>query len=129
MVNILVIFFLDRPMFSQSFKRSGRELFIDVTEHRFMLKHYQKSHYHRLSFIPKTGIAFPKTGFLFLFYCTVYVFLKVHVGEKLALLTGTLKVFTRGTSRPTSIPLLVWPQTGIFYGLLIVAINLVKVNN
>jgi len=41
-----------------SFKRSRRELSIDVAEHRSMLKIYQNTHYPRFSFIPKTGICF-----------------------------------------------------------------------
>jgi len=31
-----------------------------------MLKNYQNTHYPRLGLVPKTGIAFPKTGVLFL---------------------------------------------------------------
>ena len=48
-----------------SFKRSRRELAIDVTAHWSKLKNYQNTHYPRCSFIPKTGVAFPKTGVLF----------------------------------------------------------------
>ena len=51
-----------------SFKRSQRELLIDEAEHRSMLKNNQNTLYPRLSFIPKAGIAFPKTGFLFLLW-------------------------------------------------------------
>ena len=49
-----------------SFKRSRRELSIDVAKHRSMLRKYRNTHYPRFSFIPKTGIAFPKTGVSFL---------------------------------------------------------------
>jgi len=45
-----------------SFTRSRRELSIDVVERRSMLKRYQNTHYPRFSFMPTTGIAFPKTG-------------------------------------------------------------------
>ena len=45
-------------------KRSRQALSIDVAEHRSMLKDYQITHYPRFSFIPKTGIAFPKTGMM-----------------------------------------------------------------
>jgi len=50
-----------------SFKRSQRELSIDVAEHRSMLKNYRNTHYPRFSVISKTGMAFPGTGFCF--YC------------------------------------------------------------
>jgi len=48
-----------------SFKRSWRERSIDVAEHRTVSKSYRNTHYPRFSFIPKTGIAFPKTGWCF----------------------------------------------------------------
>jgi len=48
-----------------SFKRSQRELSIDVAELRPVLKNYQYTHYPRFSFTLKTGIAHPKTGVLF----------------------------------------------------------------
>ena len=49
-----------------SFKRSRRELSIDVAEHRSILKNSQYTHNPRFSFIPKTGIAFPENrGFVF----------------------------------------------------------------
>jgi len=47
-------------------KRSRREFSINVPENRSMLKNYQNTHYSSFSFIPKTGIAFPITGVLFL---------------------------------------------------------------
>jgi len=43
-------------------KSSRRDLLSDVTEHRSTLKNNQYTYYPRLSFTPKTGIAFPKTG-------------------------------------------------------------------
>jgi len=49
------------------FKRSRRGLSIDVAEHSSMLKKYQNTNYLRFSFIPKTGVAFPKTVFLLCF--------------------------------------------------------------
>jgi len=45
-----------------SFKRSRRELSIDMAEHRPMLKNYQNAYYLRFSFIPKTDMLFPKRG-------------------------------------------------------------------
>jgi len=48
------------------FKRFRRGLSIDVAEHRSILKNYQNTYNPRFSFTPKTGIAFPKTGVLFL---------------------------------------------------------------
>jgi len=62
-VRILVIF-QDRS--TPSFKRSRRELSIDVAGHRSMLKNYENTHYPHFTFMPKTGIALPKTGVLFL---------------------------------------------------------------
>jgi len=50
------------------FKRSWRELYIDVAEHMSIFKNNQNTHYPRFSYIPKTGIAFPKTGFSFLLW-------------------------------------------------------------
>ena len=50
-----------------SFERSRRELPIDVAEPRSPLKNYPNTYYPRLSLIPKTGMAFPKTGGCF--YC------------------------------------------------------------
>jgi len=50
-----------------AFERSRRELSIDVAELRSMLKNYKNTHFLRLSFTPKTGIAlFLKTGVWFL---------------------------------------------------------------
>ena len=53
-----------------SFKRSQRDLSIDVAEHRSTSTNYQNTHCPRFSFIPKTGIASPKTGVCF--YCEVF---------------------------------------------------------
>ena len=53
-----------------SFKRSRRDLSIDVAEHRSVLKKYQNTFYPRFSFIPKTGIEHsPKRRFYS--YCDV----------------------------------------------------------
>jgi len=49
------------------FKRSRRELSIDVAEHRSILKNNQNT-YLRFGFTPKTDKAFPKTRALFLLY-------------------------------------------------------------
>jgi len=48
-----------------SFKRSQRELSIDVAQHRSILKNKQNTNYPRFSFLPKTGLAFLKTGVCF----------------------------------------------------------------
>jgi len=55
-----------------SFKRSRRELSIDVTEHRSTLKNYQNTHYPRFSVIP-TDIASPKTGDCFRCVHLIYI--------------------------------------------------------
>jgi len=58
------IFVLKRDLCSAiSFKRSRRELFIDVAEHRSTLKNYISTHYPRFSFMP-TGIASIKWEFV-----------------------------------------------------------------
>ena len=49
---------------------SRRRRFIDVAEHRSMLKNYQNTLNLRFSFMPKTGVAFPKMGFCFYCNCT-----------------------------------------------------------
>jgi len=64
--NVFWLFFMIGICSAISFKRSRRELPIDVAEHRSTLKNNQIMHYPRFSFIPKTGIAFPKTEGLFL---------------------------------------------------------------
>jgi len=45
---------------------SRRDLLNDMAEHRSILKINENTHYPRFCFTPKTGIAFPKTGVLFL---------------------------------------------------------------
>ena len=45
---------------------SLRDLSNDMAEHRPVLKNNQNTYYHRFSFTPKTGVAFPQTG-VFLF--------------------------------------------------------------
>jgi len=60
-----------------SFKRSRRELSIDVAEHRSMLKNHQNTHYTRFSFIPKTVIAPHNDGFVF----TIVIFLALNDGS------------------------------------------------
>ena len=55
-----------------SMESSRRDLMNDMAEHRSILKNNQITYYHRFSFTPKTGIAFPKTsvftvlGFIFI---------------------------------------------------------------
>jgi len=46
-----------------SFKRSRWELSIDVAKHMSTLKNYWNTHYPHFSFVPKIGVAFPKTFF------------------------------------------------------------------
>jgi len=66
-LRVLVIFQNRHIMCSAiSFKRSRRELSIDVAEPRSTLKTYPNTHYPRFNFITKTGIAFPKTRVLFI---------------------------------------------------------------
>jgi len=48
---------------------SRQDLLNDVAEHRSILKNNQNTYYPRFSFTPNIGIAFPKTGFLFLLCC------------------------------------------------------------
>jgi len=57
------LFFMIDLCSAISFKRSRRELSIDVDEHKSMMKDYQNTLYTRFRFIPETGIAFHKTGF------------------------------------------------------------------
>jgi len=49
---------------------SRRDLFNDVAEHRAILKNNRNTYYPRFDFIPKTGIAFPEMGVLFLLWAT-----------------------------------------------------------
>ena len=49
-------------------KSSRRDLLNDVAEYRSILKNYRSMHHPRFGFTPKTGVAFPKTGFLFLLW-------------------------------------------------------------
>jgi len=49
-----------------SFKRSRRDLSVDVSEDRSILKNNQNTYYPRFSVIPNTGIRLPETGVLFL---------------------------------------------------------------
>ena len=45
---------------------SRRDLFNDMAQHTSTLKNNQNTYYFRFRFTPKTGIASPKTGVLFL---------------------------------------------------------------
>ena len=44
---------------------SRRDLLNDMAEHRPILKNNQNTYHPRFAFTPKTGIAFPKRGFVF----------------------------------------------------------------
>jgi len=46
---------------------SRQDLLNDMAEHKPILKNNQNTYHPRFGFIPKTVIAFPKTGFCF--YC------------------------------------------------------------
>ena len=48
---------------------SRQDLFNDMAEHSPILKNNQNTCQPRFGFIPKTGIAFPETGFCF--YCVL----------------------------------------------------------
>ena len=63
--HVVWLFFKKGLCSAISFKRSRRELPIDVDEHGSILKNHQNTYYPRFSVTPKTGIAFPKTGVLF----------------------------------------------------------------
>ena len=51
-----------RVCLATCFKRSGRELSIDMAEHQSIFKNYHNGYHPRLGFTPKKGIAFHKTG-------------------------------------------------------------------
>jgi len=44
---------------------SRRDLSNDMAKHRFIVKNNENTYHPRFGFKPKTGIAFPKTGFCF----------------------------------------------------------------
>jgi len=50
---------------------SRRDLLNDMAEHRRILQSNKNTYLHRFGFIPKTGVAFPKTGFCF--YCDLAI--------------------------------------------------------
>ena len=56
-----------------SFERSRRELFINVAEHRSILKNNQNTYQSRFSFTPKTGVKLPETGDLFSLWTTHHI--------------------------------------------------------
>ena len=60
------LFFKIDLCLAASMGSSRRDLLNDVAEHRSILKNYQSTRCTRFSFTPITGIAFPKTGSLFL---------------------------------------------------------------
>jgi len=68
---------------AKSFKRSRRELSIDVTENRSTLKNYQNTLYARFSFSPKKGDNSLKQVFL-LFYVYFWVSLIEFQGGRKA---------------------------------------------
>jgi len=55
------------PMFSRINGKLSQSRLNDMAEHRPILKNNQNTIHPRFGFTPKTGIAFPKTGFYF--YC------------------------------------------------------------
>jgi len=57
--KIALLFFKIGLCWAISFKRSRRELSIDMAEHGSTMKNHQNTHFPRSSFIPKTGIALP----------------------------------------------------------------------
>ena len=63
---LLGLFFKIDPCSAILFKRSRRELSIDVAEQRSMLKSNRNTPYPRFNFIPETGTTFLKMGVLFL---------------------------------------------------------------
>jgi len=65
-VRILVIFQDIGQCSAISLKISWRDISTDVAEHKAMLKNRQNTQHTRLNFTPKSGIAFLKTGVLFL---------------------------------------------------------------
>jgi len=82
-VERILVIFQDRSTYvcsAISFKRSRRELSIDVAERRSILKNDHNTHYSRFSFISKTNIAFPKTGILFLL-CSYFSYRKMRIFE------------------------------------------------
>ena len=58
---------------------SRRDLSNDMAEHWPTSKNNQNTHHPRFGFTPKTGIAFPKTGVLFLLYNSYYFLLSTHL--------------------------------------------------
>jgi len=49
---------------------SRRDPLNHMAEHEPILKNNQNTYHPRFGFTPKTGVAFPKTGFYF--YCVTY---------------------------------------------------------
>jgi len=61
--GILILFILKIDLSSAiSFKRSRRELFNDVVEHKSILENNQNTCYPRFRLTPKTGIELPETA-------------------------------------------------------------------
>jgi len=64
----ILVKFKDRPMFSHTIQKvSARSFHWKVAEHGSTWKNNQNT-YSRFSFIPKTGLAFPEVGILFLLW-------------------------------------------------------------
>ena len=72
-VVCILVNFEDRPMFSHIIQNVSARAFLRLNIHRSMLKKYKNTHQPRFSFIPKTGIAFPKTGGLILRCCSTFL--------------------------------------------------------
>jgi len=60
---------------------SRRYLSNDMAEHSPILKNNQITYHPRFGFTPKTGIAFPKTGFVFTVMSSV-VRILVHLNKE-----------------------------------------------
>jgi len=61
-----------------SMEISCRDLFNDMAEHTAILKKFQNTYHPRFSFIPKTGISFPKMG-AFLLWNTLDLKWVIHI--------------------------------------------------
>jgi len=67
-LRILVVFFFKIGLCSAIIQKVSARAFVDVAEHRSILKNYQSTYHPRFSFIPKTGSGFPKTEVLFVLW-------------------------------------------------------------
>jgi len=81
-----------------SMKSSRWDLLNYMAEHRPILKNHQNACHPRFGFTPKTGIAFPKTGVLFLLcicQCSfIYYVINTCLYATLLALTPSFHIFT-----------------------------------